>query len=379
MNPRKIVFLTGTRADFGKLKPLMRVIANDRDFQLSAFVTGMHMLARYGLTVNEVIRSGLAEVFPYYNQAGDGQSSMQGALASTVLGLSHFVQERSPDLLVVHGDRVEALAGAIVGALGNVLVAHIEGGELSGTVDELIRHAVTKLSHVHFVANNEAALRLRRMGERSDCIHVIGSPDIDVMLSPDLPELKTVLVHYDILFDDYGILLYHPVTTDIESIHKRANKLVDAIIASGQRFVVITPNNDHGADVIETALARLTDPTRFRRLPSLRFESFLVLLREAKAIIGNSSAGIREAPVYGVQTVNLGTRQRNRFKHVSIIDCDELDNDLPEVIASMGTRYQPSHHFGDGHSAERFLSVVRSEPFWKISRQKQFVDTDEIS
>lgn len=376
MNPRRIVFLTGTRADFGKLKPLIRVLANDKDFQLTAFVTGMHMLARYGLTVNEVIGSELAEIFPYYNQDGDGRGSMQSALASTVLGLSHFVQERNPDLLVVHGDRVEALAGAIVGALSNVLVAHIEGGELSGTVDELIRHAVTKLSHVHFVANDEAALRLQRMGERSDCIHVIGSPDIDVMLSPGLPMLETVLAHYNIPFDDYGIILYHPVTTDIESIHKRANKVVDAVIASGQRFVVVAPNNDHGADIIEAALSRLADPTRFRRLPSIRFESFLVLLREAKAIIGNSSAGIREAPVYGVQTINLGARQRNRFKHVSIIECDELDANLPEVIASMGVRYQPCHHFGDGRSAERFLNVVRSEPFWKISRQKQFVDID---
>ena len=379
MSRRRVTFLTGTRADFGKLKPLMGALANDDDFEVSAFVTGMHMLGRYGLTVTEVVRSGLVEVFPFYNQDGNGRTSMPGALATTVQGLSHFVQERNPDLLVVHGDRVEALAGAIVGALGNVLVAHIEGGELSGTVDELIRHAATKLSHVHFVANGEAGRRLEWMGERADHIYVIGSPDIDVMLSPDLPSLDEVLAHYDIPFDDYGILLYHPVTTEISSVYARANGLVDAVLASGERFVVVSPNNDHGADAVETALARLSDPTRFRRLPSLRFESFLALLREAKAIVGNSSAGIREAPVYGVQTINVGSRQRNRFRHASIIDCDEQNPDLEGTIAAIGKRYPPSQHFGSGNSAEAFSKVLRSDSFWKIPRQKQFVDIGEIA
>jgi UDP-N-acetylglucosamine 2-epimerase (hydrolysing) len=377
MNPRRVVFVTGTRADFGKLKPLMRVLAGSGAFQLTAFTTGMHMLARHGMTVNEVIKSGLAEVFPFVNQGGGAGTTMEGALATTVQGLSHFVRERAPDLLVVHGDRVEALAGAIVGALNNVLVAHVEGGELSGTVDELIRHAVSKMSHVHFVANEEASRRLRRMGERADCVHVIGSPDIDVMISPELPPLREVLEHYAIPFTDYGILLYHPVTTNLGDVPARANRLVDAVLASGRQFVVIAPNNDHGAEDVLRALRRLDDASRFRHLPSLRFEAFLVLLREARAIVGNSSAGIREAPVYGIQTINLGTRQKNRFNHSSILDLEESDPGLPAALAGMGKRYEASHHFGDGRSAARFLAVLQSPQFWAVSAQKQFDDVTD--
>ncbi len=372
---RRIVFVTGTRADFGKLKPLLKELSATSEFALCAFVTGMHMSARYGLTIHEVIRSGLAEVFPYYNQDGAGRATMEGALASTIQGLSHFVRERRPELIVVHGDRVEALAGAIVGALNNILVAHVEGGELSGTVDELIRHAVSKMSHLHFVANDEAAVRLARMGERRECIFVVGSPDIDVMVSDGLPTLHQVREHYEIGFADYGILLYHPVTTDLARLPERAQALTEAVLASGRNFVVIAPNNDHGADEISRAFERLDHPSRFRHLPSMRFESFLVLLREAQCILGNSSAGIREAPVYGVQTINVGSRQSNRFSHPSIQNVDECDPSLSSMIAAAGTRFTPSLHFGDGRSAERFGRAMRSDQVWRVSPQKQFVDS----
>src|SRR5207253_3046033 len=165
-------------------------------------------------------------------------------LANTVQGLGHFVREFPPDLIVVHGDRVETLAGAIVGALNNTLVAHIEGGEISGTVDELIRHAVTKLSHLHFVANEDARARLLQMGET-------------------------------------------------------------------------------GGDVILEAIRELQEDARFRVLPSMRFEYFLTLLKHAQALVGNSSSGVREAPVYGVPSVNIGTRQLNRYSYPSIVDVPE--------------------------------------------------------
>src|SRR5690606_38604950 len=289
-------------------------------------------------------------------------------------GLSHLVRERRPELIVVHGDRVETLAGAIVGALNNVLVAHVEGGELSGTVDELIRHSVSKLAHVHFVANDEAARRLCQMGERPESIWVVGSPDIDAMLGPDLPDIEEVRHHYAIPFEDYGILLYHPVTTEVEHLERRAAKLVDAILESGRSFVVISPNNDLGSDAITTELRRLNDAARFRHLPSLRFEAFLTLLREASGIVGNSSAGIREAPVFGVPTINLGSRQSNRFRHASILDVSEEDPSLVKHLRDLGGRYPASNHFGDGRSADLFMEALASERFWQTPRQKQFLD-----
>lgn len=371
---RHIVFLTGTRADFGKLKPLMKRVDAMPGFSSTIFATGMHMLARYGLTINEIYKAGFTNVFPYYNQDSSAETSMEGALANTIHGLSHLVRERRPDLLVVHGDRVETLAGAIVGALNNTLVAHVEGGELSGTIDELIRHSVSKLAHAHFVANAEAAGRLAQMGERAESVWVIGSPDIDVMLGPDLPTIEEVRERYRIPFNDYGILLYHPVTTEVGDLERRATRLVDAILASGRNFVVVSPNNDLGSDLITTQLRRLHDPSRFRHLPSLRFEFFLTLLREAAAIVGNSSAGIREAPVYGVQTINLGSRQSNRFRHASILDISEEDPELVRHLREMGGEWETSTHFGDGRSAELFMEALGSERFWQTPRQKQFLD-----
>jgi len=152
------MFLTGTRADFGKLKSLISILTNSGDFHVSIFVTGMHMLRKYGFTANEVSKAGYKNIYQFINQKpGD---SMDVVLAKTITGLSDYVKETQPNMIVVHGDRVEAMAGAIVGSLNNILVSHIEGGEVSGTIDELSRHAVSKWAHLHFVANTEAQLRL---------------------------------------------------------------------------------------------------------------------------------------------------------------------------------------------------------------------------
>ena len=159
-NKRKILFLTGTRADFGKLKPLISRVRDCEDFQYEIFVTGMHMLSRYGHTYLEIPKSGFDRYFLHINQHDAVDQQMDMVLAHTVLGLGNYVREFTPDLLVIHGDRIEALAGAIVGGLNNILVAHVEGGEVSGTIDELIRHSVSKLSQLHFVANEEARQRL---------------------------------------------------------------------------------------------------------------------------------------------------------------------------------------------------------------------------
>ena len=184
---KEVVFLTGTRADYGKLKSLIEILHLDSNYNVSIIATGMHLLPKYGSTVNQIIEDNLGEVviLPTYMQ----EQQMEITLAKTIENISNFVNETKVDLLVVHGDRVEALAGAIVGAIRNVPVAHIEGGEVSGTVDGLIRHSVTKLSHLHFVSNSISRKRLIQLGEQSDSIYEIGSPDIDIMFSNFLPSI----------------------------------------------------------------------------------------------------------------------------------------------------------------------------------------------
>ena len=372
--PKRVLFITGTRADFGKTRPLMQAVDEADDFECTIFVSGMHTLGLHGWTVNEVHKAGFKNIHVFMNQIlGE---PMDLVLVNTIGGLSRFVHEAEPDLLVVHGDRVETLAGAIVGALRNVRVGHIEGGELSGTVDELIRHAVSKLSHLHFVANDEAAGRLRQLGKIPASIFVIGSPDLDVMGSPNLPSVESVKEYYGIEFDRFGLAMFHPVMSELEGLGDHTAAFVDALAESGHSFVVIHPNNDEGAESIRHELARLDRNPGIRTFPSLRFESFLTLMKHADLIVGNSSAGIREAPYYGLPTVNIGTRQQNRFHYQSIVNTGYgKDEVLAAILAALKTdRFPPSTHVGTGNSREAFMEVIRKSGTWEIPKQKQFVD-----
>lgn len=379
---KNILFLTGTRADFGKLKPLIQKVGDSRLFEYSLFVTGMHTLSRYGYTVDEVYKSleehrlsqGFRSVHTFMNQVhGD---SMERILANTIDGFSRYVQEFKPDMIVVHGDRVETLAGAIVGALRNILVAHIEGGEISGTIDEVIRHAVTKMAHIHFVSNTESANRLKQLGESSQSIFVIGSPDIDVMLSPNLPSLEMAKKYYKIPFEEYGIVLFHPVTTDLKGTANAVQAMGSALLSSKYNFLVIYPNNDEGSELIFSAYNKIKCNSRFVIFPSLRLEYFLTLLKNGMFIIGNSSAGIREAPVYGIYSINIRGRQKNRFNYNSILNVDGNEESIKNAISGIKgmPKCKPSYNFGKGNSANLFLNALENQNLWQIPKQKQFVD-----
>lgn len=371
---KKIVFLTGTRADYGKMKSLIEIIRDHPDFEPYVFITGMHMNAKYGMTVDEVKKANYRHIFTYYNHTD--HDTMDVILANTIEGFSRYVKDIQPDLIVLHGDRVEALAGAIVGALNNILTSHIEGGEVSGTIDEFIRHSVSKMSHVHFVSHAQAQQRLIQMGEDQKSIFVIGSPDIDIMLSDRLPTLDYVKSYYDIPFEQYAILMFHPVTTEQQSFKEYANNVVQAVAESGLNYVVIYPNNDAGSDHIFAAYDQLLHRENFRIFPSTRFEYFVVLLRHAKFVIGNSSSGIREAPYFGVPTVNIGSRQKNRAIGPDIINVGYATAEVKDGIrqALQRQRNGKTNHYGEGRSNIMFLETLKTDHLWTIEKQKQFKD-----
>jgi len=373
----KIAFLTGTRADYGKLKPLMQACESDAETECMVYAIGMHLLEEYGATINDIRNDRFSHLYTPEHYCH--HDKMELNLAETIVSFSSFVDTTQPDLIVVHGDRVEPLAGAIVGVMNNTYVAHVEGGEVTGTADEFMRHAVTKLSNLHFVSNEEAKLRLLQLGEREETIYVIGSPDIDIMLSDRLPALDEVKKKQGIPFDRYAILSYHPVTT-AHSLARDVEQLVDAVEASGLNYVVIMPNDDKGSDVIQTELKRLASNLRFRFFASIPFESYLTLLRHAEFIIGNSSAGVREACVYGVPAIDVGTRQNNRYHPAALRNiqkCGENADELLRCIASADRHRVASSYFGNGHSAEQFIRIIKN--MGKMPFQKQFVDTAETA
>ena len=371
---KKIVFLTGTRADFGKLSPLMDAVESYSDFECYIFVTGMHTLEKYGNTFDEIQKKGYKNVTVFHNQTGINQQDI--ILARTVIGFSEYVKQISPDIIIVHGDRIEALAGAIVGSFNNILVSHIEGGEISGTVDELIRHAISKLSHIHFTANDEAKQRLVQLGESKNSIFTIGSPDIQVMTNVELPTMNEVLRHYEIPFKDFGVFIFHPVTTELDTLAEQINEVVLSLIESNKNFIVIYPNNDNGTEIILEKIRELENNKKFMIFPSIRFLYFLTILKNAQFIIGNSSAAIREAEVFGTPAINIGSRQKNRSKNKEIINIEAKKNLILNAIQQVeNKRFDEKRFFGYvENTTEKFLDVLRNPLVWKISIQKQFID-----
>ncbi len=377
MIKKKIVFLTATRADFGKLKPLMGKIENSKFFECYIFATGMHTLSKYGNTIEEIRKERYENIYAYINQ--NDTDKMDIILSNTILGFSHYISELCPDMIVVHGDRIEALAGATVGSLNNILVSHVEGGELSGTIDETMRHAITKLSHIHFVANNIAKKRLVQLGENKNHIFVIGSPDIDIMLSNKLPTLDFAKKRYDINFNSYASFIYHPITTELNKIENNITNTVNALIKSNKKYIVLFPNNDMGSNTILKEYKRFEDNPNFKMFPSMRFEYFLTLLKNSSFIIGNSSAGIREAPIYGVPTINLGTRQQGRTINKQIININEKEDLIIKTIENIrNKKMKPVKEFGEGNSCEKFYKILWNKEVWNISPQKMFIDIDEV-
>lgn len=369
---RRITFVTGTRADFGKIQPLADAAAR-HGHEVVFFVTGMHMLRKYGDTRIEVRRESSGDIYEFVNQSpGDSHDTV---LAKTMQGFADWITEYPTDLVVIHGDRVEALAVALVCAMRYIPCAHIEGGEVSGTIDEIYRHCNSKLCRYHFVSSETAAARLRAFGEHPDDVFVIGSPELDFHASDVDVGIDEVRHHYEINFDNYGIAIFHPVTSEADTIGEQAAGLFDALHKTRRPFVVICPNNDSGSEEIFNKLETL--PTdQFRVIPSMRFTYFSVLMRHAAVIVGNSSLGVREAPFLGVPSLDVGTRQTNRANGPSITHVTAWDRSAIATFidTEWGRRYQTSDAFGRGEAGEQFGQIVSRSDFWERKRQKSFYE-----
>jgi len=375
LSNKKIMFLTGTRADFGHQKPLIdKCIEVGCD--VSLFITGMHLDVKYGETIREIDSYGYDQYYAYRNhkdEYGFRYESMDMMLSETICGFSQYVKQIEPDLIVIYADRFEALAGAIVGALNNILTLHVQAGDVSGTIDDSMRHAISKLCHAHFTANQDAKNRLINMGEVEENIEVIGTPGLDVLFSDSLPLLEDSKKKYDINFDDYAILIFHPVTTEVENLSEQVDTVIDSIIESGRNYIVICPNNDLGSDKIFNGYDRFKGNDNIKIFTSIDHYDFLILLKNAEFIIGNSSCGIIEAPFYGVHTINIGSRQHGRTSSERIMNCECDKNEILEYIKYTDNfDVEPDNYWGDSHTADKFIEVLGKNSFWRMGKQKVF-------
>ena len=373
---KKIVFITGTRADYGKIKSILIKLQKKKIYEVSLFVTGMHNLKTYGSTYDEIYKDKIKNITRFKNQ--NKNDAMDTILSKTINGFKKYVNTKKPDLIIVHGDRVEALACAIVGAINNIKVGHIEGGEISGTIDGVLRHSISKLCNFHFVTNNSAKKRLIQIGEINSNIYTIGSPDVDLILRKDLPSLESVKRRYEIKFSNYAIGIFHPVTNEMHNLKKEINIFVNSIIKSKKNFILIYPNNDTGTNIILNEYRRIKSDT-VRIFPSIRFEYYLSLLKNSNFIIGNSSSGIMEAPYYGIPTIDLGNRQLNRAKLDSITNLSFNQKKIERYInyfSNKKIKYKKTLFFGKGNSSKKFIQILNKKNIWKSQSIKQF---NEIS
>jgi len=369
---KKIVFVTGTRADFSKIKSLMLKVEEAKEFELFVFVTGMHMSHVFGFTSKEIDKYHFKNIFKYINF--DKYFQMDKALASTIDGFSKFIAEINPDLIVVHGDRIEPLAAAIVGSLNNILVAHIEGGELSGTIDDSLRHSISKLAHIHLVNDQKAKQRLMQLGENAESIFIIGSPDLEILSSNKL-SLKEAKEYYEIDFSHYAIAMFHPVTTELNTIKEQSENFVDALKKSGKNYIVIYPNNDLGFEFILESYKSLEGLKNFRIFSSLRFEYFITLLKNADFIIGNSSCILKEALYLQIPGILVGSRQKGRTGSENCLQVPSKSEAILKAISGVHkvdfTQINTPQIL---NSSQMFLKALQSGEFFKIPKQKVFKD-----
>lgn len=366
MKPRRIIYVTGTRADFGLMQSTLQAIQAAPGLELALAVTGMHLSALYGNTIEDILQAGLLvfRTIPVDLDASTGRS-MAHNLATMTAGLTDCFADYRPDLALLLGDRGEMLAGAIAALHLNIPVAHIHGGERSGTVDESIRHAISKLAHIHLVTSKDAAGRLRQMGERADRIFVCGAPGLDGLVAMAGKDRTR-------LFAEAGLdpslrvalVVYHPVVQEQASAYDDTTTILQAILDKGFQAVVVEPNSDAGADAVRAALAQFRDDARLRIVPHLARPDFISWMASCDVMVGNSSSGIIEAASFGTPVINIGSRQNLRLRNSNVVDIACERTALEKALGN--AERHPGHGainlYGDGNAGPRIVDALSSVP-----------------
>jgi GDP/UDP-N,N'-diacetylbacillosamine 2-epimerase (hydrolysing) len=321
---RKICYVTGTRADFGLMRITLQALDAHPEINLSLLVTGMHLLTEYGETWKEIEADNLfIEAKVAVNLSGDSGADMAVALGQQVIGFTNVLEKNRPDLLLLLGDRGEMLAGAIAALHLNIPCVHIHGGELSGTIDESVRHAISKLSHYHFAATEKSRERLIRMGEKNEHVFVTGAPGLDEIYQTELLERAPLFKKYGIDSNQsLTLVLFHPVVQHVDEAVEQITSLLDAVLETGAQSLVLMPNADAGGSVISQVIRNYDTNELIHTAIHVPRREFLSLVACAQIMVGNSSSGIIEAASLGTPVVNVGNRQNRRERSLNVIDAE---------------------------------------------------------
>jgi len=373
--------VTGTRAEFGILTPILVEIMRSKDLELHIIATGMHLSEVHGYTLKDIERSGFrVDEVVDMSPCDDSEASMAKALGKGIIGVTEAFERINPDIVLVLGDRSEAFAGAIAGAYTNRVVVHVHGGEVTkGCIDESIRHAVTKLAHVHFPATRDGAERIIKLGERRANVHVVGAPALDVILNvaKSTPEEVAKELGLD-LTKPIILAVQHPVTTQADEAADQMRVTLAALVALHEQTVLLYPNNDAGGIRMIKVIERSNFPPYIRTYPSLPQKQYLGLMATAAVMVGNSSSGIIEAPSFGLPFVNIGMRQEGRLRGDNVIDVphdrDAIVEAVRKALHDKAFREKVSKRrnpWGDGKAAKRIVKLLSELEITEELVQKQ--------
>lgn len=358
----KIHYVTGSRADFGLMERCLRAIADSGRHRLELVVTGQHLSAKYGASLRDIEASGLpvAARLPVRLEGQSG-AEMGLALAEELAGMIGVWSTDRPDLVLLLGDRGEMLAGALAAVHLGLHVAHIHGGERSGTLDESFRHCISKLAHIHLPATAESGDRLRQMGESPDVIHVIGAPGLVGLtdgVSGDRDWLKARFGFQE--GRPVALVVFHPVVQEAASAAAQIGAVLSALDSLGCRIVAFRPNSDGGGAEIDAVLDRYDGKEGFVLLSHLPRDEYLRTLASCDVMVGNSSSGIIESASFGVPCVNIGARQNDRQRNTNTVDCPEPETGQIRraVERALGMTGPFPNVYGDGLTDRHLLSVL---------------------
>ncbi|ABK61530.1 MULTISPECIES: UDP-N-acetylglucosamine 2-epimerase [Clostridium] len=364
---RKIAVITGTRADYGIYYSVLKAIENHKDLELSLIVCGMHLSPEFGMTIEEIQKDGF-KIDDKIDTilSSDSGSAMAKSIGITLMGLTQSLERINPDILLILGDRGEMIAGALAAVHMNIPVAHIHGGEVTGTVDESIRHSITKLSHIHFPANEDSKRRIIKMGEEEKNVYVVGAPGIDYIKNTKYLSREEVLKRFNLKDDKIFIMTQHPVTTEKHMVSNQIEETLSAIAKLGVQTIISYPNSDNGGREIIKVIEKYREKYDFLKVfKNLSQVEYLSLLNTADVMIGNSSSGIIEAPSFKLPVVNIGTRQQGRLRACNIVDISYSKKEILDAIDKVlyDEEFRKNlenceNPYGDGKAGERIADIL---------------------
>ena len=379
---RKICVITGTRSEYGLMKPVMEKIKNSRNMELSIIATGMHLSSEFSHSIDEIERDGFnVDVKVDMLLSGDDRASMSKSIGLGIIGITQALEAIRPDIVIILGDRIEPLAVAISAANMGIPIAHIAGGDsaMGSNIDDSIRHAITKFANIHFPATEKHAQRIIKLGEDPRNVHVTGSTGLDSVLNRKLPDPKKVSKALG-LDPSRKVLLVvqHPTSLESGDSADQMRNTMEAIAYTGEQVVVLYPNSDAGGRKMIEIIEEYRKNPNIKIFKNLDHDIFLGLMNIASVMIGNSSSGIIEAPSFGLPVVNIGLRQLGRDRAENVLDTghekEDISRGIKKALHDKGFREKAAkcmNPYGDGKASEKIVKILGEKKLGRELLQKR--------